>query len=465
MKKKESLFDLNSTIIDQDENIFSVKDILESGESFIRSVKKNHLVLILSGNNLESLFFYINLIENKTPCILIEKDSSSLLVENIISNYKPNYIVLPRKNENDYEGYLKYSFFKEYSIIKIEDKTNHEIHNKLALMLSTSGSIGSPKMVRLSLKNLFSNALSISQYLGLNSSDKALTILPMNYSFGLSIINSHLIIGGTIVLTNKSIVQREFWDLFKNQKITSISGVPYTFEILKKIKFEQFDLPSLKYITQAGGKLNLDLINFFGKYSKTKGLDFFIMYGQTEGTARLSYLPPDMILKKSKSIGIEIPGGKLKIINDNGEEINETYKKGELVYEGPNVMLGYAKNSNDLKFGDQLKGHLKTGDIAYMDHDKYFYLVGRKNRFVKILGNRINLDELEQLISNNITECVCIASDDFLNIFILKLEKEKKLKTFIQKKLKINLNYFSISIIREFPTNKYGKIQYRKLNI
>lgn len=465
MKIKKFLFDLNSTIIDQNGDSFSIEEIFELWKSTVKNLEKNSLVLILCGNNLESLFFYINLLENKTPTILIDKDSPSLLVKNILANYKPNYIVLPEQKENDYKGYLKFSFFRKYSIIKIKDELQHEIHNKLALMLSTSGSIGSPKMVRLSLKNLFSNALSISKYLDLNSFDKALTILPMNYSFGLSIINSHLLIGGTIVLTSKSIIQREFWDLFKKQKITSISGVPYTFEILKKIKFQQFELPSLKYITQAGGKLNIDLVNFFGQYSKINNINFFVMYGQTEGTARLSYLSPDMVLQKSESIGKGIPGGKLKIIDDDGEEINERDKKGELVYEGPNVMLGYAQNFHDLKLGDELKSYLKTGDIAYMDDEKYFYVVGRKKRFVKILGNRINLDELEQLISIYFTKCVCIASDDFIKIFILNPEKEKELKIFIQKKLKINLNYFSITIIRKFPINKFGKIQYGKLSI
>lgn len=461
MSNKSELFNPLSSIVDENGVTFFVQDLIEIRRDDFSLLKKNSTALILCNNNLESLFFYINLINHGIVPILIDESNDNILIDKIIANYYPTYIVTPKSLS--FQGFTNFFDFRNYSLLQSGSKFDYPINKNLSLLLSTSGSVGSPKMVRLSYENIYSNSKSISNYLNLDSNDKALTILPMNYSFGLSIINSHLLVGGKIVLTKKSIIQRDFWDLFKKYEITSISGVPYTFEILKKIKFERFKLPSLRYITQAGGKLPEDLIFYYGEYANSQNLDFFIMYGQTECTARLSYLDPSQTLKKVGSIGKAIPGGEFILEGNDGSIITEKGIIGELTYKGPNVMLGYAESYRELSLDDELNNFIKTGDLAYMDAEKFYYISGRKKRFIKLFGNRVNLDELEQTISNAVCNCACIGTDLYLELFITEFSEKEKVKTFVSKILKINSNFFSVNVISHFPLNKNGKIQYNNL--
>jgi acyl-coenzyme A synthetase/AMP-(fatty) acid ligase len=286
----------------------------------------------------------------------------------------------------------------------------------------------------------------------------------MNYSFGLSIINSHLYSGGTILLTTESITQRRFWELFNIFKITSFSGVPYTFEILNKFKLLQINLPTLKTLTQAGGKLSNELIKYFAEFSKTNEVDFFVMYGQTEGTARLSYLQPEFIFEKMGSIGKPIPNGKLYIIDEKGNKIKESGLSGELIYEGPNVMLGYAENKFDLNKGDVNNGILKTGDIAYYDADGFFFVVGRTKRFIKLFGNRVNLDDIENLLKNIDIESACVGGDNNLIVYILNQKNMILVKDFLFSKLLIHFSVFEIRVIDKIPKSSSGKTLYSKLS-
>ncbi len=334
----------------------------------------------------------------------------------------------------------------------------------MALLLSTSGTTGSPKLVRLSYQNLVSNAFSISEYLSLDTSEIAISTLPMNYSFGLSILNSHLFVGATIVLTMESITQRKFWDVFKKFNVSSFSGVPYTFEIMKKFRLLNSDLPSLKTITQAGGKLSNELIEYFTKICTNKGVNFYIMYGQTEATARLSYLDPQYNLKKLGSIGKPIPNGEFHIIDENFNKIDQPGISGELVYTGPNVMLGYAECQLDLTLGNVNKYRLHTGDIAFFDQDGFYFIVGRFKRFIKIFGNRVNLDELESLLLNFGVKSACIGEDNALVIYIIESKNLILVKEFLSKKLGIHFSVFDIRIIKEIPKNSSGKTLYSKLS-
>ena len=273
---------------------------------------------------------------------------------------------------------LKFTKYNSFLVLKAKSHFETELNSELAILLSSSGSTGSPKLIRISYKNLLSNTISISSYLNLNSDEIAITNLPMNYSYGLSIINSHLYVGAKIVVTEKSLFQRDFWELVKLNNVTSLSGVPYTYEILKKLRFFKMDLPSIKYITQAGGKLSNSIIEEFAYQCKNKNIDFFIMYGQTEGTARLSYLNPNKIIEKLGSIGKAIPGGKFRLVSNSNKIIESPNIEGELVYVGENVMLGYANEKSHLSKGAELNNILYTGDLAYKDKEGYFFITGRK---------------------------------------------------------------------------------------
>ena len=272
--------------------------------------------------------------------------------------------------------------------------TAHELHPDLALLLSTSGSTGSPKLVRLSHANLDANAAAIAEYLELRPDDRAVTSLPMHYCYGLSVINSHLTAGAGLVLTDLSVVDRCFWDLFRAHGATTLAGVPYTFDMLDRVGFDRMRLPTLRIVTQAGGRLAPEQVRRFAGLGERDGWRFFVMYGQTEATARMAYLPPELAASHPDCIGVPIPGGSFEIAED-----------GELVYRGPNVMMGYASQPSDLALGATVEA-LHTGDLARRTPDGLYQVVGRRGRFVKLFGLRIDLDHLERTLG-----VVCTGDD------------------------------------------------------
>ena len=284
----------------------------------------------------------------------------------------------------------------------------------------------------------------------------------MSYSYGLSIINTHLLNGAALILTEASLMDRMFWEEIRKQEATTFGGVPYTYEMLDKLRFDRIDLPSLNYLTQAGGKLSNSIIEEFANHCVNRNIDFFVMYGQTEGTARLSYLNPNKILEKSGSIGKAIPGGEFRLVNNKNKTIELPNIEGELVYIGKNVMLGYANEISHLSKVAELNNTLYTGDLAYKDEEGYFFITGRKKRFIKIYGNRFSLDEIENHIKNNEIECACTGLDDKLKVFITNINNEQKVKN-VLKKLKIQKSAFKILKIKILTKNSSGKVLYSKL--
>jgi len=458
-----SLFNSKGIIFEENGQSHPVKKILKDGDILFSLIKSRSLVLLLCQNQYESVFFYINSIKRGVVPILIDAQSDISQLSTLIFKYKPDYIFSPSSKESLFDDYLISDHFRNYSLLKRKNHSDIKLNPELALLLSTSGTTGSPKLVRLSYYNLISNAISISNYLSLDTLEVAISTLPINYSFGLSILNSHLFVGAKVLMTIESITQRRFWDLFKNFKVTSLSGVPYTFEILKKFKLLNAELPSLKTLTQAGGKLSNNLIEYFTELSSNKGISFFVMYGQTEATARMSYLPPKYNKEKIGSIGKPIPNGEFQIIDEKNNKIEKPGIEGELVYIGPNVMLGYAECKEDLTLGNINNGRLNTGDIAFFDDNGFYFIVGRIKRFIKIFGNRVNLDELEKLLLDNGIKSACTGKDNYLVIYILKQDDFAIVKEFLTKKLGIHFSVFEIKVISEIPRSTSGKTLYSKL--
>ena len=287
-------------------------------------------------------------------------------------------------------------------MLERRDTRDISLHPNLALMLSTSGSTGSPKLVRLGHRNVASNAQSIAEYLGLSAAERPITSLPMAYSYGLSIINSHLAVGATLVLTSRGVLEKDFWSAMAEYECTSFAGVPYTYQMLLRVGLLKKSLPSLRTLTQAGGRLDPSYIEQVRTIASERGWSFYVMYGQTEASPRISYVPPAELHRKVGSIGIPVPGGSLEVDPD-----------GELVYSGPNVMLGYAQCEADLCKGDELGGVLKTGDLGRRDEDGFFYVTGRRSRFLKMFGQRFSLDEIENELASRLHSPVaCRGSDD-----------------------------------------------------
>lgn len=440
--------------------------------SFIQTLsgqmKPRSLVFSLCENTIGSLAGYVGFIENQMVPLLLKADLDEELLNHLIGCYQPDYFWVPKEQKETFlTSHSEYEeAFSVYDYVLIKTGlTSYPMAEDLALLLTTSGSTGSPKLVRQSYKNIESNARSIVEYLELTEDERPITSLPMNYTYGLSIINSHLMVGATLLMTTSGMLQKEFWQFFKKKEATSIAGVPYNYEMLKRLRFLRMDLPSLRYMTQAGGKLSPELHKEFAEFAQKTGRRFYVMYGQTEATARMSYLPYKESLRKYGSMGIAIPGGEFALIDVDGKEITEPEVVGELVYRGPNVTLGYAEHGEDLIKEDERHGELITGDMAKFDNEGYYTIVGRKKRFVKLFGNRVNLDETERMIKTAFPnlDCACAGRDDLMKIFITDGEKTKDVKDFVSDKTGIHFSAFDVEAINTIPKNEAGKTLYKKL--
>lgn len=426
-----------------------------------QALQKGNLAFCLCHNSIGSLAGYLAFLEYGVPAVMLEADKAKQVIDGLIEVYQPRYIWLPVERKSDFEGMVIAELEGYYMIER--QYTRYEIHSEIALLLTTSGSTGSPKLVKLTAKNLLSNASSIAEYLNIDDNERPITSLPMYYSYGLSVINSHLLKGATLLLTDRAVIQKEFWAFAKKEEATSISGVPYTYEILRRLRIFRMDLPKLKTMTQAGGKLNAEIVKEYIQKSKASGRKFIVMYGQTEATARMSYLPFEYAEEKYQSIGLAIPGGKFSIIDQNGNEITDFDVDGELVYSGPNVSLGYAECIEDLSKPDENGGLLYTGDVACRDTDGFYYITGRMKRFIKIFGNRVNLDSVEQMIKNITTSCACVGVDDKLTVFVTENGFENRIISFISSFTGLNPSAFAVKVISVLPISPSGKIQYAEL--
>ncbi len=455
----------NTAVVTEDGETFSYAQLHQKTEALASNTPARCLVFNLCSNTVGSLIGYVSFLNHGIVPLMLDEHIDREALGEFLTAYKPDYLWLPEKKAAEFDGRAVYADCG-YALVKRTDEHVFPLYDELALLLTTSGSTGSPKFVRQSYKNIAANTRSIVSYLEIGETERAITTLPMNYTYGLSIINTHLAAGAALLMTRKTLMQREFWDFFTQQKATSFGGVPYTYEMLDKLMFFRRKLPDLRTMTQAGGKLLPDLHRKFAEYAEREGKKFVVMYGQAEATARMAYLPADKALKKCGAMGIAIPGGKFDLTDVNGKKITTPETVGELVYTGDNVTLGYAVRGEDLAKGDERGGVLQTGDMAKFDADGYFSIVGRKKRFLKIFGNRVNLDETERLIKAHYPdfECACAGVDDAMKIFITDKTKIKEIQNFITEKTHLNFTAFHVRYLPEIPKNDAGKTLYAELN-
>lgn len=346
------------------------------------------LGFILAGNDMASVLAYLAALRGRRCVALLPATMPEAYLATLVERYQPEWL-LTTATTASLPGYEASPWADRVLHRRAPDAS--PVHADTALLLTTSGSTGSPKMVRLSYAALDANAASIAEYLALDGEERAITTLPISYSYGLSVLNSHLRAGARTLLTDAAVIARPFWDFFRAESASSLAGVPYTWQMLARLRLPRMELQSLRTLTQAGGALADPLKREIAQMAQDNGWRFFVMYGQTEACARIAYLPPEEVLARPGSIGIAIPGGALSIDADSGE----------LVYRGPNVMMGYAESRAELAAGDSLQGVLRTGDLARVDTDGFHYLTGRLKRIAKVFGNRINLDEVEALLETH----------------------------------------------------------------
>ena len=425
------------------------------------------LVFCLCENSLGSVLGYAAFLQNRIVPILAGNRMEHGLVKQLLEKYQPSFIWGPAEQGRLYVNTHPVSEAYGYMLWRTDYDREYPLHDDLALLLPTSGSTGSPRFVRQTYDNLRANTESIVEYLKLNADQRPVTTLPMYYTYGLSVINTHLDVGACVLLTNRTIMQKEFWTFFNCYRATSLAGVPYTYEMLERLRFRQMDLPSLSVMTQAGGKLSSRLHQLYAEYAQKSGRKFYIMYGQCEATARMGYLPAEMAVRRKGAMGYAIPGGRFWLAGPDGSQIHAPHTMGELIYEGRNVTPGYAQCGEDLIKGDENHGVLFTGDMALFDEEGCYYITGRKKRFLKIFGNRISLDETEDMIRNKYgLDTACAGVDDHMYIFLAGKDQEKAgmARDYVIHKTGLHPSAFRTVVIDQIPRNDAGKIQYAQLD-
>ena len=453
----------NTAVITEDRE-YSYGELEKMSDEFAEKTGGRTLVFIFASNSIGSLIGYVGCLNKNLVPLMLDEDIDPEQRDLLIEKYQPSFIWTP-EGKNIPENGVSVFEKEGYVLYKREAGVKYDLYEELALLIPTSGSTGSPKLVRQSYKNILANTKSIVEYLHIDSSTRSITTLPMNYVYGLSIINTHLYAGASLVLTKRTLFQKEFWQLVKEKKVTSFGGVPYTYEMLDKLRFRRMELPDLKTITQAGGKLPVHLHEVFAEWAEENGKEFVIMYGASEATARMSYLPPDKAVEKAGSIGIAIPGGRFEIVDDEGETADSPEVPGELVYYGDNITLGYAEKGEDLALGDERNGVLHTGDRAQFDSDGYYYIVGRMKRFLKIFGNKVNLDEVDEFLKKHFDtpDIVAAGKDNDLVIFTENAGIKDDIIPYISHKLGLNRTAFEVRVIDKIPRNASGKILFKEL--
>ena len=404
------------------------------------------LVLLECRNELEPLIAYLAALRARHPVLLVPEGKGEA-TEELIARYRPAVALRLR------EGAWR---------LERLGGADGELHPDLAVLLSTSGSTGTAKLVRLSRDNVQANAASIREYLGIGPDERAATTLPFHYSYGLSVVNSHLLAGGSLWLTAASVVDAGFWDDFRRAEATSFAGVPYTFELLERCRFEELSLPRLRTVTQAGGRLGPERVARFAQLARRAGWSLVVMYGQTEATARMSWVPPELLADHPGCIGVPIPGGSFRLVDEDGREVTGIDQPGELVYRGPNVMMGYATGRDDLARGPELE-ELATGDLAVCNAAGLYRVVGRKSRFLKLYGLRISLDELDRRLEQAGVRALATGTDERLVIATLDRGQADALVRRVAEWLELPAAAIAAREYDDYPLLPSGKVDYPRI--
>ncbi|MDC0253276.1 AMP-binding protein [Bacteriovoracales bacterium] len=477
MKSFVRKFNKKVALIDSDTGEFvTYRDLLgriNSVKSYLPKVKKK-LIFCFCKSDVASTIGYLSSFFSSHAVFLLDMNTTLSSSLNLVSLYSPEFCLIPDSDEGsslkkalEEKGFFSNKINEEklilMKLIKIEGSHKYsKINTSLKLLLSTSGTTGNPKLIRLSKKAVKKNTLSIIEALKIESIDRAIINLPLYYSYGLSVLQTHLNVGASVVFTKTGIIQKEFWEIISKYKVSSFAGVPSTYNMINKLKlYNRFPI-SLKKFSQAGGKLgNREIRLFLDQIEKKNGF-LYVMYGQTEATARITILAAEALSANIGSVGKAIPGGKIFIKNENGV-IQKPGIEGEIFYQGDNVMMGYSNSREDLSKCDTQGESLRTGDIGYLDNKGFLYITGRLKRFSKISGIRINLDDLENQLVELGTYAIS-GDDNKIRIFTqTKIDDYSYFQQLLSDFCKINKNFFEFYYIDQIPTLGNGKIDYKEL--
>ncbi|MDX9689457.1 MAG: AMP-binding protein [Alphaproteobacteria bacterium] len=407
------------------------------------------LVLCSLPNSVESVIAYLALASMGHSLLMTVPDAHDFDV--LIQCYRPNLIVTPQSLENS--GLKKCA--TPLSTLNFYQRLGEstDLHPDLFLLLLTSGSTSVNKAVRLSYSNIAHNTKAIIESLGLDNAGRALAHLPLAYSFGLSVLHTHLATGGSCVLTEDSLLSQNFWHSVREQDITHFYGVPYHFEMMDRLGLKRLKVPSLKHFMQAGGKMALPLAQRIkGAVEKIPHNALYIMYGQTEAAPRLSCFNALAHADKLESCGIALSGQHFEIIDD------------EIIACGPNIMMGYAQDFSDLAKGDACHGRHATGDFGKLDEQGFLFITGRKQRFAKLYGQRLALDDIERCAAS-LAPCLAVEGEGKIIIFAESAYRAQigQIKNLILSQTSLQGPWVEVRTIDAFPYKANGKIDYMAL--
>jgi acyl-CoA synthetase (AMP-forming)/AMP-acid ligase II len=432
--------------------------------------EQKRLVFLFCGNTCETVIGLLAAAAAGHAVALIDPSLAEEKLSDLIDAYQPEVVLsapdVGERRRNlagaaDRRSYESRAGVVEWSA-RDPGSPLPDINPALQLLLSTSGTTGSQKYVRLSRGAIVANAGQIAETLAIGDHSTGIAHLPLHYSYGLSVVTSHLAAGGRLYLMSDSITSPSFWSKIGKVGGSHFPGVPFHYAALARLGASL--LPdSVKVFTQAGGALDPRIQAKIHEWATRRDGRFFVMYGQTEASPRMTTLQHDDFSRKTGSVGAALPGGRLSILDDQGAPLAAD-SVGTVVYEGPNVMLGYAMSRSDLGKGDELKGRLETGDLGRVDADGFLYLTGRIKRFAKIAGYRLGLDEIEQELFA-VCSVACIDLGERIAV-VHEQESETALKSRIRElaaNYKVPSSSFSLLKTAQIPRGASGKVNYAHL--
>ena len=423
------------------------------------------LVFLYGRNNPSSVAAYLGAVDAGHAVTLLDPGVNPELQRSLTDLYQPDLIFHGEDTPPPSDRWIEDGTAgDDLRLSRRRADAERDIHPELSVLLSTSGSTGSPKLVRLTRAALEHNTRAIIEALAITPEDGAISSLPLYYSYGLSVLNSHLLAGAHVVLTDEGLTGGDFWKAFQKYKCTSLAGVPYSYQLLRRLDIDRLNIPTLRTLTQAGGKLADGLVDeFHRKITTRESGRFFVMYGQTEAAPRITTLPSGALPEKLGSAGLPLRDGEIDILVD-GRPVTDPDIEGEVVYRGPNVMMGYAQNQRDLALGDEMGGRLETGDLGKLDRERFLFITGRLKRIAKVFGLRVNLDEVEQMLKTY-GPAAAIGENDRLRIFC-EFGDEKELDRLTEEmsnRLAIHRSALRFERVEQLPLNANGKIDYAEL--
>lgn len=453
--------DITAAIDDRGDQI-TYGELVEEGKKLASHLPPRAVVFCLCENTIGGCIGFIGCYDNGRIPLLLDEALDRNLLFTLVDTYTPAMLWVPRRVASEFSYETVYETHG-YTLLKTGHEVYH-VHEQLSLLLTTSGTTGCPKLVRHKYGNIEANARNVALAFGWTPEERPICSLPMNYTMGLNVISTHLYTGCTILLTSASLASPLFWEFIKGERGSNFTGVPFSYEVLFKLRFQRMKLPHLTTLAVGGGKLTDVVFNDLANYAQEQGKRFIPSFGTTETSARMARLEPQYALEKTNSIGRAIPEGELMLLDGNGNRVPDGEGDGELCYRGPNVTMGYAEYKEDLLLGDEFHGEYRTGDLAHRDADGFYYITGRLKRIVKIYGLRISLDQCEQLICSKFNlKCACTGDDSTLRVYLVDSSMAETVKVWTCKTLHLAPTAVTTVVLSDIPKSSSGKIAYSQL--